>query len=491
MEIQDSSQEMDPMIYIPKMLQQIAMSAAEGSDEGSPDAGLEPAQASASASLDAEPADQSAIGSAGPESLETGAGPAGVSGENGGEQSIRVDINKVDQIINLVGELIITQSMLDQTVTELKQGSTPALDRGVSLLQRNARELQEAVMSIRMVPMEQVFSRFPDMVQALAARFGKDVTLHTDGKTTEVDKGLVDHIIDPLTHLVRNSIDHGIESAAEREAGGKPRQGRLLLTARQQGGSIIIEVEDDGAGLSREKLLARARSKGMQVSDSMSDEEVWLLIFSTGFSSAEEDSDEFGRAVGMDIVKRNVQNLGGYLEVSSRPGRGTTTRILLPLTLAILEGMLVRAGGETFVLPLLAVRELLQPAAGDIYSLSGDDAMLKVREEYLPVISVHESMGISGARRGVQDSIAVIVESGSKRFVLLVDELVGQQQVVVKNLESNYRKVRGVSAATILGDGRVAMILDVAELHPSHSACLKPAVGHHQQSIAMREVALA
>jgi len=389
--------------------------------------------------------------------------------DKGADTSIRVPVNKVDQIINLVGELIITQSMLTQTASEMAD-QDGALMNGINLLQRNARDLQEAVMSIRMVQMDYVFSRFPRLVRDISGKLGKQVELVTEGKSTELDKGLIERIIDPLTHLVRNSLDHGIELPSAREAADKPATGTLRLSAQHQGGNIVIEVSDDGAGLNREKLLTKARANGLDVSDNMSDEDVWQLIFAPGFSTAEQVSDISGRGVGMDVVRRNIQSMGGHVEIMSRTGNGTTTRIVLPLTLAILDGMSVRVESEMFILPLGVVNELLQPARSDLYRMAGDDILLKVRDEYLPVVSLREAMNIPGRSREMTDSIAVIVQGEGMRYALLIDEPVGQQQVVVKNLESNYRKVPGVSAATILGDGRVALILDVADLHRNNHA---------------------
>ncbi|MCZ0928094.1 chemotaxis protein CheA [Vreelandella janggokensis] len=381
--------------------------------------------------------------------------------------SIRVSVDKVDQIINLVGELIITQSMLDQTVSDLgeQSGVNSSLQSGMSLLQRNARDLQESVMSIRMIPMEFVFSRFPRVVRDTAGKLGKEIELVTEGKSTELDKSLVERITDPLTHLVRNSLDHGIEMPDVRESIGKPRTGKLTLAARHQGGNILIEVRDDGAGLDRDRLLAKAKENGLNVSDTMSDEEVYQLIFAPGFSTANEVTDVSGRGVGMDVVKRNIQGMGGRVEIQSKKGEGTVTSIVLPLTLAILDGMSIKVGGETFILPLSTVLESLQPNKDDMYAMAGDDVVLKVRDEYLPVIAIHEVMDVENAITDPTKSIAVIVQGEGRRYAMLVDELVGQQQVVVKNLEDNYRKVPGISAATILGDGSVALILDISGLH--------------------------
>ena len=380
------------------------------------------------------------------------------------ESSLRVPVTKVDHIINLVGELIITQSMLNQVIGRLDGSANASLVAGINLLERNARDLQEAVMSVRMVPMDHVFSRFPRLVRDLAAKLDKHVELVTKGRSTELDKSLTEQIVDPLTHLVRNSLDHGIESPEEREAAGKPRTGVLTLSAEHQGGNIVIEVSDDGAGLDRARILAKARERGMGVSDAMSDEDVWQLIFAPGFSTAVAVSDVSGRGVGMDVVKRNIEGLGGHVEVESRAGRGTTTRVVLPLTLAILDGMSVRVGRETFILPVSCVIESLQPRAADLHGTVGDDLLLKVREDYLPIVAVHQAMDVSDACTDATRAIAVVVQGRGRRYALLVDELVGQQQVVVKNLETNYRKVPGVSAATIMGDGSVALILDVNDL---------------------------
>ena len=320
-------------------------------------------------------------------------------------------------------------------------------------------------MSIRMIPMEFVFSRFPRVVRDTAGKLGKEIELVTEGKSTELDKSLVERITDPLTHLVRNSLDHGVEMPDVREAIGKPRTGKLTLSARHQGGNILIEVRDDGAGMDRDRLLAKARENGLNVSETMSDEEVFQLIFAPGFSTAKEVTDVSGRGVGMDVVKRNIQSMGGRVEIQSKLGEGTNTRIVLPLTLAILDGMSIKVGGETFILPLSTVLESLQPSKDDMYAMAGDDVVIKVRDEYLPVIAIHEVLDVANAITDPTKSIAVIVQGEGRRYAMLVDELIGQQQVVVKNLEDNYRKVPGISAATILGDGSVALILDITGLH--------------------------
>lgn len=378
--------------------------------------------------------------------------------------SIRVAVEKVDQLINLVGELVITQSMLAQHSDSLEPSIYSDLLSCIAQLQRNSRDLQESVMSIRMMPMEYVFSRFPRVVRDLAGKMNKKVELNMIGSSTELDKSLIEKIIDPLTHLVRNSLDHGIEMPADRVAVGKPEAGQLTLSAEHQGGNICIEVTDDGAGLNRERILKKAISSGLSVSENMSNEEVAMLIFAPGFSTAEVVTDVSGRGVGMDVVKRNIQEMGGQIQISFEVGKGTRIRILLPLTLAILDGMSVKVQDEVFILPLGTVVSSLQPEEDDIYPLAGDEKLLQVRGEYLPLIELHRTFNIEGAQTDITQAIAVIVQSAGRRYALLVDKLVGQHQVVVKNIESNYRKVPGISAATIMGDGSVALILDVPEL---------------------------
>ncbi|RQS16784.1 chemotaxis protein CheA [Burkholderia sp. Bp8998] len=388
---------------------------------------------------------------------------AAASGAEG--SSIRVGVEKVDQLINLVGELVITQAMLAETASAFDPALHDRLFNGMAQLERNARDLQEAVMSIRMMPMDYVFSRFPRLVRDLAGKLGKQVELVTFGQATELDKSLIERIIDPLTHLVRNSLDHGIETVDKRVAAGKDGVGQLVLSAAHHGGNIVIEVSDDGAGLNRERILAKAAKQGMSVSDNISDEEVWNLIFAPGFSTAETVTDVSGRGVGMDVVKRNIQSMGGHVEITSQAGRGTTTRIVLPLTLAILDGMSVKVGSEIFILPLNFVMESLQPSTDDIYTVGNGERVVRVRGEYLPLVALHEVFSVEDARTDPTQGIVTIMETEGRRFAMLIDELVGQQQVVVKNLETNYRKVHGISAATILGDGSVALIVDVAALN--------------------------
>ncbi|ABR89178.1 CheA chemotaxis protein [Janthinobacterium sp. Marseille] len=378
--------------------------------------------------------------------------------------SIRVGIEKVDQLINLVGELVITQAMIEQRTGALDPMQHERLLNSVSQLTRNTRDLQEAVMSIRMMPMDYVFSRFPRMVRDLASKLGKKVEFVTHGAATELDKGLIERIVDPLTHLVRNSIDHGIEMPDTRVAAGKSASGQLSLSAGHQGGNIIIEVSDDGGGLNRERILAKAKQQGLPVSDDLPDEEVWQLIFAPGFSTAEAVTDVSGRGVGMDVVKRNITAMGGSVDIRSSKGYGTTILISLPLTLAILDGMSIKVGDEIYILPLGYVVESLQPELADIKDISGQGQVIKVRGDYLPLIPLYKIFSIEPRFTDPSEGIVVILESESKKAALFVDDLVGQQQVVVKNLESNYRKVAGISGATILGDGGVALIIDVAAL---------------------------
>lgn len=350
--------------------------------------------------------------------------------------SIRVAVEKVDQLINLVGELVITQSMLAQRSSELDPVNHGDLITSMGQLQRNARDLQESVMSIRMMPMEYVFSRYPRLVRDLAGKLGKQVELTLVGSSTELDKSLIERIIDPLTHLVRNSLDHGIELPEKRLAAGKNSVGNLILSAEHQGGNICIEVTDDGAGLNRERILAKAASQGLTVSENMSDDEVAMLIFAPGFSTAEQVTDVSGRGVGMDVVKRNIQEMGGHVEIQSKQGTGTTIRILLPLTLAILDGMSVRVADEVFILPLNAVMESLQPREADLHPLAGGERVLEVRGEYLPIVELWKVFNVAGAKTEATQGIVVILQSGGRRYALLVDQLIGQHQVVVKNLET-------------------------------------------------------
>jgi len=375
--------------------------------------------------------------------------------------SIRVGIEKVDQLINLVGELVITQAMIEQRVNALDPVDNEALINSVSQLTRNTRDLQESVMSIRMMPMDFVFSRFPRMVRDLAGKLGKKVEFVTSGATTELDKSLIERIVDPLTHLVRNSVDHGIEKPEVRREMGKPESGTLTLSAAHKGGSIVIEVTDDGGGLNRDRILAKAASNGLPVNESMTDNEVFSLIFAPGFSTAEVVTDVSGRGVGMDVVKRNITSMGGHIEIRSALGYGTTISISLPLTLAILDGMSVSLGKSVYVVPLNLIVETLQPRAEDLKTVTGEGLMVHVRGEYLPIIALHALFNHPTQITTPTDGVLLILEADGKKSALFVDRLVGQQQVVIKSLETNFKRIPGVSGATIMGDGSVALILDV------------------------------
>jgi two-component system, chemotaxis family, sensor kinase CheA len=378
------------------------------------------------------------------------------------QATLRVSIEKVDQLINLVGELVITQAMLAQNSGEGQLNQQ--LLAGLTDLERNTRDLQEAVMSIRMIPMSMVFNRFPRMLRDLAAKLDKKVELVTQGEATELDKSLVEKITDPLTHLVRNSCDHGIELPADRLAKGKAEHGTITLSASHQGGSIVIEVGDDGRGLSRQKLISKARERGIDAPDSMTDQEVYALIFAPGFSTADQVTDVSGRGVGMDVVKKNIMSLGGTVEIDSAEGYGMSVKVRLPLTLAIMDGMSIGVGDECYILPLASVVESFQVAPGMIKTIGGSGRVVEVRDEFMPVIDLERVFEVPRFDFEHVSNIMVVVEAEGARVALLVDELLGQQQVVVKNLEANYRKVQDVSGATIMGDGRVALILDTGSL---------------------------
>lgn len=376
--------------------------------------------------------------------------------------SIRVGVDKVDALIDLVGELVITQAMLHQAVAGLDPVQFERLHSMLEQLERNTRSLQSSVLAVRMLPVGTVFSRFPRVVRDLADKLGKRVKLVLEGEATELDKGMIERITDPLMHLLRNALDHGLETIEERRAVGKPEECRLKLSARHASGSIILEIEDDGRGLNREKILAKALERGVITERPATDADIDNLIFEPGFSTADVVTDVSGRGVGMDVVRKNVAALGGRIELSSTPGVGTRVSVRLPLTLAILDGMSVAVGDEVFIVPIASVMESFQPTPGQMPPIGGEQRLVKVRDNYLPLIRLSEHFGLPTAYQG--PGIAVVVEADGRRLALMVDALVGQQQVVIKSLEQNYRTVAGVAGATILGDGRVALILDVARL---------------------------
>jgi two-component system chemotaxis sensor kinase CheA len=384
----------------------------------------------------------------------------------GGASSIRVDINKIDGLINMVGELVITQSMLGMLGNEFDMSRLERLREGLAQLERHTRELQESVMQIRMVPISVSFSRFPRLVHDLSGKLGKKIELKMSGENTEVDKTVIEKIGDPLVHLVRNSLDHGIETREERIAAGKPETGTVHLSASHRGGNIVIEIRDDGRGLARDKILRKAIERGLvREEDNLSDKDIYDLIFKPGFSTADKVSDVSGRGVGMDVVRRNINELGGAIEIESMVGKGSAIIIRLPLTLAILDGQTVRIGKETYIVPLVSIVESIQPEPAMLNKVVGRGETFALREEYLPVVRMHQVFGIEEHDAdALTDGILVVVESEGRKCGLFVDDLLGQQQVVIKSLEANYRKVEGISGATILGDGSVALILDIPGL---------------------------
>jgi len=376
--------------------------------------------------------------------------------------SIRVGIEKVDSLINLVGELVITQSMLSQVGNDFQIKQLETLKGGLSQLEQNTRELQESVMQIRMMPISFAFNRFPRMVRDMAMQLNKKIDLQIEGENTELDKTVMERIGDPLVHLVRNSLDHGIESPEERLAKGKPETGTVKLNAFHQGGNILIEITDDGKGINTAKVFAKAVEKGLiSVRDELSDQEIYNLLFEPGFSTAEQVTDVSGRGVGMDVVKKNINILGGSIDVFSEPDKGSTFSIRLPLTLAILDGQLIRVGEQIYVVPLMSVTESLQIKEEFISCVGGEMELYQLRDEYVPIIDVAEEFGFENETTEIEESLLVVVEGENQQIGLLVDELQAQQQVVIKSLDVNYKPIQGISGATILGDGRVALILDV------------------------------
>jgi two-component system chemotaxis sensor kinase CheA len=388
------------------------------------------------------------------------------AGRSGGESgSLRVATEKVDALINLVGELVITQSMLGRFAEKYEPQDIEALRRSLAQLTRNTRELQESVLQIRMLPIGFSFNRFPRLVHDLSRKLGKKVELKLSGENTELDKTVLEKIGDPLVHLVRNALDHGLESPEQRLAAGKSETGTLELNAFHEGGSIVIEVKDDGAGLNKDRILAKARERGLVDADALlSDENIYNLIFVAGFSTADTVSDVSGRGVGMDVVRRNINDLGGHVQILSVPDRGSTIRIRLPLTLAILEGQMLRVGKEIYVASLVSIIETVQSKGEDLSRVAGRTELFKHRSDYLPVIRLYDLFGIEPDSRDITDGLLVVLEAEGRRVAMLVDELLAQQQVVIKSLETNFKQVPGLAGATIHGDGTVALILDVPGL---------------------------
>ncbi|NTJ41320.1 chemotaxis protein CheA [Agrobacterium larrymoorei] len=378
-------------------------------------------------------------------------------------QTIRVDLDRVDRLINLVGELVINQAMLSQSVIENDTTGTSAVNMGLEELQQLTREIQDSVMAIRAQPVKPVFQRMSRIVREVADMIGKQIRLITEGENTEVDKTVIDKLAEPLTHMIRNAVDHGIETPEKREAAGKNPEGTVKLSAKHRSGRILIELADDGAGINRERVRQKAIDNDLIAADAnLTDEEIDNLIFMPGFSTADKISDISGRGVGMDVVKRSIQALGGRISITSRPGLGSTFTMSLPLTLAVLDGMVVTVAGQTLVVPLTAIVETLQPEAANIHSFGANQRLISIRNSFCPLVDVGRILNFRATQANPVEGVALLVESeGGGQRALMVDAIQGQRQVVIKSLEANYTHVPGIAAATILGDGRVALILDV------------------------------
>jgi two-component system chemotaxis sensor kinase CheA len=411
--------------------------------------------------MQAQPESGPASGPVKPEPAPAGkrSKPAGAA--SAGSASMRVSLEKVDELVNQISELVITQAMLQETGKNLEPAANEQHLGTLEVLERNTRELQESILSMRLLPVSFMFSRFPRVVRDLARKLGKQVDLVQLGEQTELDKSLIEKLADPLTHLVRNSIDHGIEMPAQRVAEGKPEKGQVVMTAAHEGGTIMISISDDGAGIDRDKILAKAAQSGFDVHDGLSDEQVFSLLFEPGFSTAAQVTDISGRGVGMDVVKRNIKELGGTIEVQSTLGQGSNFIVRLPLTLAITDGMVVRAGEERYVIPLSNVVESLQLGEEEIFEVQGNDRVIRRHGEYLILMDLAATLDSGLTDSGKRSCLVVVVENEGLQTGLVIDELIGQQQVVIKNLEANYRKVAGFSGATVMGDGSVAFILDI------------------------------
>lgn len=435
-------------------------------------------QAVEQASVEKAPAPEAAAAKPAAKKKETKAAPK----QDG---SIRVDLSKIDQMVNLVGELVITQSMLSQFGEQAEQsdGSNnewiDKLKEGLQHLERHTRDLQESVMNIRMLPVSFAFNRMPRIVHDVSQKLGKQIELVMEGEHTELDKTMLEALTDPLVHIVRNSIDHGVESPEKRAEIGKPEKGIVKLAAFHQGGNILIQITDDGAGINVDKIREKAIAKGVIDGDtSHSDDEIIDLIFHPGFSTADVVSDVSGRGVGMDVVRRNIRGLGGSVEVKTEIGKGSVFTIRLPLTLAILDGQLAKVGSQTYVFPLVSIIESIQVDKSLVKGIAGQTELYKLRDSYIPVIRLHQKLGVDDARTDLSEGLLVVVEESGKRAGIFVDDLLGQQQVVIKSLESNFMKISSIAGATILGDGTVSLILDISETLSSHKG------GSAQQNVA-------
>ncbi len=443
-----------------------------------PPAAPEPAPAVLATPL-AAPVQQAAPVNAAPVQAAP-ATPAHAAPAETANPTIRVDLHRVDRLIDLVGELVINQAMLNQRVLEAGLARASAVAMGLDELEGLTREIQDSVMAIRAQPVKSVFQRMPRLVREVAAMTGKDVRLVTEGEGTEVDKTVIERLSDPLTHMIRNAIDHGLEAPHTRLAAGKPTEGVVKLSAFHRSGRIVIEVSDDGAGINREVVKSIAVNKGLIAADAaLSDEEIDNLIFMPGFSTAKEVSDISGRGVGMDVVRRSIQALGGRIVITSRPGQGSTFTLSLPLTLAVLDGMVVSVAGQTLVAPLTAIIESIKPKLGQVSGVGADAKVIAIRDSYVPLIDVGLMLGFRATPLEPEDGVAILIEGeGGAKAALLVDDILGQRQVVIKSLETHYRQVTGIAAATILGDGRVALILDVDAIVVSSRSPERPRQAH-------------
>lgn len=409
------------------------------------------------------PVDRSAGNEAAP--ATKAAKPCASRGRSLDASSIRVSVGKVDELINLVGELVIAQSMVNEAVNQISVERLPVIQEALAAMNRSTRDLQERVMAVRMVPLATVFRRFPRVVHDLAASLEKQVAVEITGEDTELDKQMIEQIGDPLTHLVRNAVDHGIEPSTDRVAAGKPAEGKIGLHAYHEGGNVVIEVRDDGRGLDRERIHRKAIAQGLvKAEEPLTEEQIHSLIFAPGFSTAQQVTDVSGRGVGMDVVKRNIEAINGSVGIDSRQGQGSVFRIRLPLTMAILDGLAVSLNNEIYILPLLAVVESFRPKAEDVKTINGRGEVILVRGKTVPLVRLHQILNIPTQITDPTKGLVVLLENQGKKLGLLVDELLGQMQVVMKSLEANYQKVEGISGATILGDGHVAFILDVPGL---------------------------
>ncbi|MBX4892816.1 chemotaxis protein CheA [Rhizobium bangladeshense] len=462
-----SSNEELPMVPVPFDLS--ILDETGSSEEGPAGARSEDTAAAVAAAETASNVTQMAAAAARVEKKESAAAAAAAANaaaQNnaaGAGQTIRVDLDRVDRLINLVGELVINQAMLSQSVIENDTTGTSSINMGLEELQQLTREIQDSVMAIRAQPVKPVFQRMSRIVREIADMTGKSIRLITEGENTEVDKTVIDKLAEPLTHMIRNAVDHGIETPEKRAAAGKNTEGTVRLTAKHRSGRILIELADDGAGINREKVRQKAIDNDLIPADAnLSDEEIDNLIFLPGFSTADKISDISGRGVGMDVVKRSIQALGGRINITSKPGHGSVFTMSLPLTLAVLDGMVVTVAGQTLVVPLTAIVETLQPEASAIHSFGANHRLISIRNSFCPLVDVGRILNFRATQANPVEGVALLVESeGGGQRALMVDAIQGQRQVVIKSLEANYTHVPGIAAATILGDGRVALILDV------------------------------